>query len=131
MFPIFVILPPCLVPGLILTYSLNLLLLPITIEFFSPLYFKSCGSVPIETNGKISLPSPIVVFPIIFICENNRYSVHTNINVRTKTSNFQNKVKSNPARSHFGSCFANCLMVTGLGSSGLIAYFVDLPVGLE
>ena len=29
------------------------------------------------------------IVPIIFICENNRYSIHTNINVRTKTSNFK------------------------------------------
>ena len=32
--------------------------------------------------------------PIVFICENNNYSVHTNIKTRTKTSNFKNKVKS-------------------------------------
>ena len=43
-----------------------------------------------ETLNLASLKS----LPIIFICENNRYSVHTNINVRTKTSNFHNKVKS-------------------------------------
>ena len=29
------------------------LLLPIIIEFFSPLYFKSCGGVPIEEKGYI------------------------------------------------------------------------------
>tara|TARA_B100001013_G_C24573061_1_gene427407 strand:- start:49 stop:1092 length:1044 start_codon:yes stop_codon:yes gene_type:complete len=32
--------------------------------------------------------------PILFICENNNYSVHTHISVRTKTYNFKNKVKS-------------------------------------
>ena len=45
--------PPCSVPGFILTYSLNLLLSPMTSEFFSPLYFKSCGGVPIDEKGKI------------------------------------------------------------------------------
>ena len=69
LFPIFVTPPPCSVPGLILTYSLNLLSLPITIEFFSPLYFKSCGGVPIDAKGKISFPEPIVVSPTIFTCE--------------------------------------------------------------
>ena len=61
--------PPDVVPGLILTYSLNLLLSPIIKEFDSPLYFKSCGSVPIDVNGKISLFFPIEVFPVIFTCE--------------------------------------------------------------
>ena len=32
--------------------------------------------------------------PILFVCENNRYSVHTNIKDRTKIYNFKNKVKS-------------------------------------
>ena len=32
--------------------------------------------------------------PIVFICENNNYSVHTHIKTRTKTSNFKNKVES-------------------------------------
>ena len=39
------VLPPCSVPGLIFTYSLNLLLSPIIKEFFSPLYLRSHGSV--------------------------------------------------------------------------------------
>ncbi len=65
LFPIFVIPPPCSVPGLIFTYSLSLLLLPIIIEFFSPLYFKSCGGVPIEAKGNISFPVPMDVSPII------------------------------------------------------------------
>jgi len=32
--------------------------------------------------------------PIIFICENNKYSVHTNIKDRTKSKDFSKKVKS-------------------------------------
>ena len=40
--------PPSCVPGFIFTYSLNLLLSPITKEFFSPLYLRSCGGVPID-----------------------------------------------------------------------------------
>lgn len=32
--------------------------------------------------------------PIIFICENNRYSVHTNIKERTKSKDFSKKIKS-------------------------------------
>lgn len=43
-----------------------------------------------ETLNLASLKS----LPILFICENNRYSVHTNINVRTKSSNFKKKVES-------------------------------------
>jgi hypothetical protein len=39
---------------------------PIIIEFFSPLYFKSCGGVPIEQNGYISFFFPILVYPTIF-----------------------------------------------------------------
>ena len=53
LFPIFVIVPPCSVPGFIFTYSLNLLLSPIISEFNSPLNFKSWGGVPIDENGKI------------------------------------------------------------------------------
>ena len=71
MFPSFVIVPPCAVPGLILTYSLSLLLSPIIIEFFSPLYFKSCGDVPKDTKGNISLFFPILVFPLMLIWEYN------------------------------------------------------------
>ena len=69
MSPIWVIPPPCSVPGFIFTYSLNLLLLPITNEFFSPLYFRSCGGVPIDEKGYIWLFSPIFVLPTIFTCE--------------------------------------------------------------
>tara|TARA_B100001123_G_C15344700_1_gene1036467 strand:+ start:8892 stop:9935 length:1044 start_codon:yes stop_codon:yes gene_type:complete len=43
-----------------------------------------------ETLNLASLKS----LPILFICENNNYSVHTNIHERTLTSNFKNKVKS-------------------------------------
>ena len=61
------IVPPSEVPGFTLTYSLILLLSPIIIEFFSPLYLRSWGGVPIDTNGKISLLFPILVLPVIFI----------------------------------------------------------------
>tara|TARA_B100001123_G_C15259411_1_gene1005989 strand:+ start:160 stop:1197 length:1038 start_codon:yes stop_codon:yes gene_type:complete len=43
-----------------------------------------------ETLNLASLKS----LPILFICENNRYSVHTNIFERTLTSNFKEKIKS-------------------------------------
>ncbi len=43
-----------------------------------------------ETLNLASLHS----LPIIFICENNNFSVHTNIIERTKTKNFKQKVKS-------------------------------------
>ena len=32
--------------------------------------------------------------PILFICENNRYSVHTHLSKRTLTYNFKDKVQS-------------------------------------
>ena len=43
-----------------------------------------------ETLNLASLKS----LPILFICENNRYSVHTNISDRTLTNNFKKKVES-------------------------------------
>ena len=43
-----------------------------------------------ETLNLASLYS----LPILFVCENNKYSVHTNIKERTKTYNFKNKAKS-------------------------------------
>jgi TPP-dependent pyruvate/acetoin dehydrogenase alpha subunit len=43
-----------------------------------------------ETLNLASLHS----LPIIFICENNNFSVHTNINERTKSKNFKDKVMS-------------------------------------
>lgn len=43
-----------------------------------------------ETLNLASLKS----LPILFLCENNRYSVQTSISERTVTSNFKNKVKS-------------------------------------
>ncbi len=43
-----------------------------------------------ETLNLASLKS----LPILFICENNNYSVHTNINDRTLTNNFKKKVES-------------------------------------
>ena len=43
-----------------------------------------------ETLNLASLKS----LPILFICENNRYSVHTNISQRTLTYNFKDKVEA-------------------------------------
>ena len=43
-----------------------------------------------ETLNLASLKS----LPILFICENNRYSVQTNISQRTVTSNFKNKAEA-------------------------------------
>ena len=43
-----------------------------------------------ETLNLASLHS----LPIIFICENNNFSVHTNIKHRTKSKNFKDKVES-------------------------------------
>ena len=43
-----------------------------------------------ETLNLASLKS----LPILFICENNNYSVHTNIGKRTLTNNFKKKVES-------------------------------------
>ena len=43
--------PPPLVPGFIVTFSRILFLLPMIKLVFSPLYFKSCGSLPIAANG--------------------------------------------------------------------------------
>ena len=63
--PILVNPPPPFVPGFIVTYSLILLLLPITRFVFSPLNFKSCGSFPIEAKGYMVFFSPIFVFPKI------------------------------------------------------------------
>ena len=59
--PIFVIPPPPIVPVFIVVYSLIIFPLPIVTLVFSPLYFKSCGSLPIEAKGKILLPFPIEV----------------------------------------------------------------------
>ena len=52
-------------PGLIVTYSLILLLSPISRFVSSPLNFKSCGSFPIDAKGYILLFLPILVLPII------------------------------------------------------------------
>ena len=49
--PTLVIPPPPAVPGLIVTYSLILLLSPISRFVCSPLNFKSCGSLPIDAKG--------------------------------------------------------------------------------
>src|SRR6056300_1169204 len=65
LFPILVNPPPPLVPGLIVTYSLILLLSPISKLVFSPLNFKSCGSLPIDEKGYILLFLPILVLPTI------------------------------------------------------------------
>jgi hypothetical protein len=61
--PILVNPPPPSVPGLIVTYSLILLFFPTSNFVSSPLYFKSCGTLPILAKGKIIVPSPIFVFP--------------------------------------------------------------------
>ena len=61
--------PPPFVPGLIVTYSLILLLSPISNFVCSPLNFKSCGSLPIEANGYILLFLPIIVLPVILTCD--------------------------------------------------------------
>ena len=60
-----VTLPPPSVPVLTVTCSLILTFLPILKKVFSPLYFKSCGFVPKDENGKISAFDPIEVFPSI------------------------------------------------------------------
>ena len=49
-----------------------------------------------ETLNLASLKS----LPILFICENNRYSVHTNIAERTLTNNFKDKVRSFEIKYH-------------------------------
>src|SRR5439155_3403714 len=61
--PIRVARPPPAVPGFIVTCSRIVLLRPITSEDFSPAYLRSCGSRPIEANGKMRVRSPIVVSP--------------------------------------------------------------------
>src|SRR3954447_3178219 len=61
--PIRVTSPPPAVPGFIVTCSRIVLLRPITSEDFSPAYLRSCGSKPIEANGKMRVRSPIVVSP--------------------------------------------------------------------
>ena len=63
--PILVNPPPPFVPGLMVTYSLILLLSPISRLVSSPLNFKSCGSFPIEEKGYILLFLPIFVLPIM------------------------------------------------------------------
>jgi len=42
------VLPKSLVPLLIVTYSLIIVLLPILVNVFSPSYFKSWGTSPME-----------------------------------------------------------------------------------
>ena len=43
------------------TYSLIVLFFPIIKLLFSPLNFKSCGTVPILAKGNIFVPFPIFV----------------------------------------------------------------------
>ena len=62
LFPISVIPPPPDVPGLMVTYSLIVLLSPIIVFELSPVYLRSCG-ILMETNGKNLLFFPIIVFP--------------------------------------------------------------------
>ena len=68
-FPIFVIPPPLIVPLFIVACSLITLFLPISNFVCSPLYFKSCGSVPIEAKLKIFVLLPITVCPVILTCD--------------------------------------------------------------
>ena len=66
--------PPPSVPGLIVTYSLNIFSLPISKYVNSFLYFKSWGAVPIELNGKNLFLVPIFVLPDILTNDNNSQS---------------------------------------------------------
>src|SRR5436309_817384 len=59
--PTRVTMPPPSVPGFIVTCSRIVLWRPITRRDFSPRYFKSWGSRPIEAKGKMRVFSPIVV----------------------------------------------------------------------
>ena len=61
--------PPPTVPGFIVTYSLIVLSSPIIKFVSSLLYFKSCGWLPIDENGYIVFPFPIIVLPEIFTWE--------------------------------------------------------------
>ena len=58
--PIVVCPPPPAVPRWMVTNSRKTLRWPMTSRVCSPRYFRSCGGRPIEANGKISVPSPIV-----------------------------------------------------------------------
>ena len=64
MLPI-IVFSPSSVALLIVTHSLKVLLSPIITSVGAPLYFKSWGSSPIKTFGKILLFLPILVFPSI------------------------------------------------------------------
>jgi|TARA_B100002019_G_scaffold154659_1_gene133326 hypothetical protein len=55
------VLPKSLVPLLIVTYSLIIVLSPILVNVFSPSYFKSWGTSPMELEWKILQLSPIMV----------------------------------------------------------------------
>src|SRR5690242_8850059 len=61
--------PPPTVPRLMVTYSRNVFLSPISRVVGSPRYLRSCGTPPMDENGKKRLPLPIVVCPEITACE--------------------------------------------------------------
>src|SRR5271169_368260 len=66
--------PPPGVPRLMVTYSRITLWSPISSRVGSPLYFRSCGSIPIAAKGKIRLWSPMRVGPPITTCETSSQS---------------------------------------------------------
>ena len=53
--------PPPTVPGFTVTFSLNLLLLPISKYDFSLLYLRSWGWAPIEEKGKKELLKLVMI----------------------------------------------------------------------
>ena len=61
--------PSCAVPMLIVHDSRIVLPSPITSSVSSPPYFLSWGMPPIEQNGKMRLPRPIVVRPETTTCD--------------------------------------------------------------
>ena len=56
-------------PPMHVTYGAMCTKLPISNFVCSPLYFRSCGIVPILENGNIFVPLPILVFPSICTLE--------------------------------------------------------------
>src|SRR5207302_2941924 len=70
--PTRVTMPPPSVPGFIVTYSRIVLWRPMLNEESSPRYLRSCGSKPIEANGKMRVPSPIIVRPSTTTCDISR-----------------------------------------------------------
>src|ERR1700733_929318 len=58
----------CVVPRFTVTLSRNTLRSPISRRVGSPLYFLSCGALPMEANWKILLSEPMFVAPSITTC---------------------------------------------------------------